>query len=132
MATAMLHPRPQSHLPDCLAKMKERGGGEALPRSNPFLFALAFCYSSFFFFSFVFTPSTLGKVFFEKKRRGEEKRVQCSKKAEKENMEKKRKERISNFLFFFLEFYFFDSVFIIFSRRKKVSNTRNDKDKNVR
>lgn len=102
MATAMLHPRPQSHLPDCLAKMKERGGGEALPRSNPFLFALAFCYSSFFFFSFVFTPSTLGKVFFEKKRRGEEKRVQCSKKAEKENMEKKRKERISNFLFFFL------------------------------
>lgn len=129
MATAMLHPRPQSHLPDCLAKMKERGGGEALPRSNPFLFALAFCYSSFFFFSLVFIPSTLGKVFFEKKRRGEEKRVQCSK---KENMEKKRKERISNFLFFFLEFYFFDSVFIIFSRRKKVSNTRNDKDKNVR
>lgn len=125
----MLHPRPQSHLPDCLAKMKERGGGEALPRSNPFLFALAFCYSSFFFFSLVFIPSTLGKVFFEKKRRGEEKRVQCSK---KENMEKKRKERISNFLFFFLEFYFFDSVFIIFSRRKKVSNTRNDKDKNVR
>lgn len=115
----MLHPRPQSHLPDCLAKMKERGGGEALPRSNPFLFALAFCYSSFFFFSLVFIPSTLGKVFFEKKRRGEEKRVQCSKKAEKENMEKKRKERISNFLSFFLGVLFLRFCIHYFLAKKK-------------
>lgn len=131
MATAMLHPRPQSHLPDCLAKMKERGGGEVLPRSNPFLFALAFCYSSFFFFSLVFIPSTLGKVFFEKDE-GKRKGCNARRKPRKKIWKRRGKKEFLIFFLFFLEFYFVDSVFIIFSRRKKVSNTRNDKDKNVR
>lgn len=129
MATAMLHPRPQSHLPDCLAKMKERGGGEALPRSNPFLFALAFCYSSFFSsLSFSSLP-LLEKS--SSKRKDEGKRKGCN--ARRKKIWKRRgKKEFLIFFFFFLEFYFVDSVFIIFSRRKKVSNTRNDKDKNVR
>lgn len=47
-------------------------------------------------------------------------------------MEKKRKERISNFLFFFLEVLFRRFGIHYFLAKKKVSNTRNDKDKNVR
>lgn len=108
----MLHPRPQSHLPDCLAKMKERRGGEALRRSNPFLFALAFCCTSFLFLPLVFSPFHLD-VFFE--RRKEEKTAQCSKKSEKENMEKKWNRGILSirYIHYFLA-------------EEKVSNTGND------
>lgn len=38
---------------------------------------------------------------------------------EKEKYGKEEERRISNFLFFSLEFYSFDSVFVIFPRRKK-------------